>query len=31
MDASVHAVVITGCEGIFTAGNDIEGFPGAGP
>jgi enoyl-CoA hydratase/carnithine racemase len=26
MDASVHAVVITGCEGIFTAGNDIEDF-----
>lgn len=25
-DASVHALVITGCEGIFTAGNDIDDF-----
>lgn len=25
-DVGVHAVVITGCEGIFTAGNDLEDF-----
>lgn len=25
-DTGVHALVITGCEGIFTAGNDIEDF-----
>lgn len=27
-DSSVHALVITGCEGIFTAGNDIDDFRG---